>query len=82
MIAFIVISLVIISVGGLVAYCSDREGSFVAGLVIAALGATLLWSVHVSYRRGQIDAINGKIQFEKHQTDDGEIVWRKKSEAR
>lgn len=32
-----------------------------------------------AYRRGQIDAANGKIKFEKVQTDDGETVWREKS---
>ena len=27
------------------------------------------------YRKGQIDALNGKIKFEKKENSEGEIVW-------
>lgn len=30
------------------------------------------------YERGQIDAINGKIKYEKYETENGEIRWREK----
>ena len=31
-----------------------------------------------TYKQGQIDAINGKINYEKKENDDGEMVWVEK----
>lgn len=27
------------------------------------------------YRRGQIDALNGRIKYQKEENEDGEIIW-------
>lgn len=50
--------------------------------ISCVLGGLLTSSIYIcehAYRRGQIDAINGKIKFERVQNDDGETVWRERS---
>lgn len=50
-------------------------GFILCGIVIAIFGAG-----EGMYRRGQIDALNGKVKFERVQNPDGETVWQERSE--
>jgi hypothetical protein len=38
---------------------------------------SLFFDLKDHYRKGQIDALNGKIKYEKRENEDGETVWEK-----
>lgn len=46
-------------------------GGFVVGYMLGELTTG-------SYKQGQIDALNGKIKYEKRENEDGELVWEEK----
>jgi hypothetical protein len=53
-------------------------------ILIIALGYGLLiggafFDFREKYKQGQIDALNGKIKYHKSFNDDGELVWKEKS---
>ena len=78
MTAFIVIATVLIVFGALMFFggiTSDEGGVSAAGFALAAIGVLVWLSASSSYRRGQIDAMNGIVKYEKQTNSDGETVW-------
>jgi hypothetical protein len=56
---------------------------FVIGLVLIGMLLGFMFTLKFvfkegDYMRGQIDAINGKVKYEKRENEDGELVWEKK----
>ena len=47
----------------------------IAGIAVG-LFLMMLLDKDKGYRQGEIDAINGKIKYEKHENDNKETVWR------
>lgn len=78
MTAFIVIAIAMFVIGFIVLLVGDGEGSFVFGIVTIFAGSILIWAIDLSYRRGQIDALNGVIKYENQVNEDGETVWVEK----
>lgn len=77
----IVTAIIFFTIGLVIAYeCGkdrDSDGVWWAiGAVAMAVLATIAQTHANSYRRGQIDAINGKVKFERVVNGDGESVWR------
>ena len=81
MTAFIVIAIAMSAIGFLVLLVGDSEESFVFGIVAIFAGAILILAIDLSYRRGQIDAFNGVIKYEKQTSSDGETVWVEKKDG-
>ena len=81
MTAFIVIAIAMSAIGFLVLLVGDSEESFVFGIVAIFAGAILILAIDLSYRRGQIDALNGVIKYEKQTNSDGETVWVEKKDG-
>ncbi len=51
---------------------------FLGFLLAIVIIATFHIDLTDRYRKGQIDALNGKVKYEKRENDDGEMVWVKK----
>lgn len=52
------------------------------GLVVSMLCLYLFINPerHNAYRKGQIDALSGKIHFELKKQEDGSIIWMRKND--
>ncbi len=47
-------------------------------LIAGPVSGLYLGATH-GYKRGQIDALNGKVAYEKKENEQGELVWKEKS---
>ena len=53
--------------------------AFLGAMIFILLAGVFKWDLNEQYRKGQIDALNGKIKYEKQENEIKEIVWRHKA---
>lgn len=51
---------------------------FIVLLIVIYIIFLTIFFYKSGYRQGQIDALNGKVEYEKKENEDGEITWVKK----
>ena len=56
---------------------NNRDEWSIILLVVLVLGIILGSCVVNTYKHGQIDAINGIIEYELREMDDGEMKWKR-----
>lgn len=56
------------------------EAILLCVVILVMLIVMMYCCYYEGYQHGQIDALNGKIKFEKKENEDGETVWTEKSE--
>ena len=54
--------------------------ALIAALITVSIIFSLCYGYKVGCRRGQIDALNGIVKFEKVTNSDGETTWQPKGE--
>jgi hypothetical protein len=51
---------------------------FFAGMGVFVALSMIFYEYTALYKRGQVDALSGKVVFELKQQDDGSVLWERK----